>query len=440
MRSTAPAFDTIHETIAEVPVVDTHEHHEERSKTADIMVFIADGYFGHDLASAAGDAALATIVDGSRSLDERWPVFDAAYRAARHTGYGLMVRYGLERVFGDGWHADDPVTLENLNDWQHRIPDYSQAEVFEQEMKDAGVAARITDNWPSLSSLTDGSATWLPGQHPAISLPQFHTLRSHTQIAAIERAAGGTVTSLDEYVLLCADLFEKWKAQGAVCFKDQSAYQRSLAYSYPSKAEAETVFNRMLTNPRAAVEWGDDGHSLSDYLMHRFMQLARDMDLPVQLHTGHMAGNYNDVAKANAAKLRPLLETHKQVRFNLFHANWPYSGDVLFLVKNYPNVTLNFCWTHQVDPLYAKELLKQSVSAVPVSKIHGVGSDVNGGQPHLTFAHVRLAKQLIASALAELVEIDFITETDATQIAKLWLYTNAREFFALPIVDCCWNC
>jgi uncharacterized protein len=433
MRSTAATFSALRQEIDHIPVVDTHEHHVERTRTTDIMAFIAGGYFGHDLASAVGEQGLALMIDADRPLSERWPTFASAFGASRHTGYGRTVRYGLERVFGDDWSINQPLTLELLKRWQQRLPDYSQEEGFEEQMRDARVVARITDNWPSLASVAAGSASRLPGQHLAIGLPPFHTFRSRDHVTSLERAMGRSVTSLEEYVQVCAELFERWKEQGAVCLKDQAAYVRSVAYSLPTHAEAEAVFNQMLMNPRAGVEWTDAGNALSDYLMHRFMRLAREMNLPVQLHTGHMAGLYNDVAKANAAGLRSLLEIHKEVSFNLFHANWPYSGDILFLAKNYPNVTLNFCWTHQVDPLYAKSLMMQAVSALPTTKVHAVGSDVSGAEPHLTFAHVRLAKDVLASALSELVEMELLTSADAVETAKLWLYTNAREFFALPI-------
>ena len=38
-------------------------------------------------------------------------------------------------------------------------------------------------------------------------------------------------------------------------------------------------------------------------------------------------------ADANAAGLANVLMLHRDVRFDLFHANWPYSGEILFLAK-----------------------------------------------------------------------------------------------------------
>lgn len=92
------------------------------------------------------------------------------------------------------------------------------------------------------------------------------------------------------------------------------------------------------------------------------MRFAAELDMPVQLHTGHMAGVRNRVDKANARHLATVLELHRDVRFDLFHGNWPYMGDLLFLVKNYPNAYLNCCWLPLIDPIYAQELLVRSIT------------------------------------------------------------------------------
>lgn len=428
MILTGPTYEKLRAEIEEVPLVDCHEHHTERRQTSDILALISSGYFGHDLSSAAGGEAASRITNTDLSLEERWPDFERAYRASRHTGYGRGTRYGLEYVFGSA----EP-TLERLLDWQERIPDYSDPETFEKPLTDAGIRARVTDNWPPLARIVDGSYEALPGQHLAISLPQFHNITRREEIAKVERAIGSRITSLGEYVDACRHIFERWTKAGAVCFKDQSAYTRQIAYSLATRSQAEELFNAVLANPRGALGWGEAGHELSDYLMHEFMRAARAMELPVQLHTGHMAGNYNDVAKANAANLRTLLEVHADVRFDLFHANWPYDGDLLFLAKNYPNVRIDFCWAHQVDPIYSQRMLVQSIATVPYTKIHAFGSDVGGDLPHMTWAYARLSRDGVASALAELVDTGYLGMDDAREIALAWLYENPRTFFDLPI-------
>jgi hypothetical protein len=183
------------------------------------------------------------------------------------------------------------------------------------------------------------------------------------------------ITSLDEYLEAVYGVIQKCIEKGGIGFKDQSAYDRQISYDLVPKCEAEKLFNQVLSDPRSSLGWPEH-KPLSDFLFHQFMRFARDLDLPVQIHTGHMAGNYNQVAKTNAAYLTSVLELHKGVRFDLFHGNWPYLGDLLFLGKNYPNVALDLCWLHIIDPDYSVEL--ERASNLAAHKIHGLAAITDG--------------------------------------------------------------
>ena len=156
------------------------------------------------------------------------------------------------------------------------------------------------------------------------------------------------------------------------------------------------------------------------------------MDMLVQIHTGHMAGIRNDIAKTNAVGLTSVLELHRDVRFDLFHANWPYSGELLYLAKNYPNVTIDFCWANIIDPVYCQEMFKQALSSVPHGKIHGYGSDFLG-HPDRAWAHAGIARDNMAIALAEMVDMEYLGLDDAKEVARAWLFDNANAFFGLGL-------
>lgn len=426
MDSNATDYRDIRQAIAELEIVDCHEHILRRERTEDILVFLASFYMADDFRSAVGEVAAAEITDPSRPLDDRWPRFSQAWDATRFTGYGLGTRTAIERLFGT-----DEISLENLHEWQERMPDFSEPSAFDRWITDAKIVASVSDNWPDPGAIWNGTFTPLPWQRLAISLPGLHSLTRRKDIEPLEQACGRTVTSLGEYVKLCGDLFERWIAAGAVAMKDQSAYTRTIGFDMPSEAEAERVFNRILSDGRYAAEYDPEQNPLSDFLMHAFMRLARDLNLPVQLHTGHMAGQRNDVRKANAAGLRSLLETHRDVRFDLFHANWPFAGDILFLAKNYSNVSIDMCWAYAIDPVYSRDFLERAVMTVPYTKIHGFGSDLPGTLPHMVWAYSEVARDVIASALAGLVGDGHLSMTDAESVAAAWLHGNPTRFFGL---------
>jgi hypothetical protein len=51
-------------------------------------------------------------------------------------------------------------------------------------------------------------------------------------------------------------------------------------------------------------------------------------------------------------------------------------------------------------------------------------------------AHLRLARQVIASALADLVESGWLEEEEAVRLAADWLYNNPNRFYRLGLPPC----
>ena len=73
---------------------------------------------------------------------------------------------------------------------------------------------------------------------------------------------------------------------------------------------------------------------------------------------------------------------------------------------------------------------------MPHAKIHGYGSDLRGDSLISAWAHADLARDNIAIALANLVEMEYLGLDEAKEIAYAWLFGNANEFFRLRTVIC----
>src|SRR5450759_3852405 len=428
MKSLAKCYPDLLAYIDTIPLVDCHDHSSECGpKYTDPLQALIDHYFRSDLVSASSDDAVDLMEDTRRPLEERWPVFEKAWIRTRFTGYADVPRRVLRHFYGE-----NELTLDTLRRIQPRPLYLTDEVVFENILEQARIKVRIGDIWPDLRKLLDGTLKLTPRLKLAISLPGFHAVTSAEQVNTCGALFGRTITTLDDYLEGCRAIFEAYKKAGAVTFKDQSAYDRTLNFGNPTRAQAEEVVNWIMADPRRKAAYPDGIKPLDDYLFHAFMRMARDMDLPVQIHTGHMAGIRNDIVKTNAVLLTPVIELHRDVRFDLFHANWPYSGELLFLAKNYPNVAIDFCWANIVDPLYCQALFQQALSSVPHGKIHGYGSDFLGYADH-AWAHAQIARENIAIALAELVEKEFFGLDDAKEVAYAWLFGNPNAFFRLGL-------
>jgi uncharacterized protein len=432
----APLFDLMLKLVSDIPVIDCHEHltgPEARPPYKEPIASLIHGYVLSDLQSASfgiSTRQFARLQDPEVPTDEKWPLFDRLWRSIEFTAYARVTKLVLKQVYGQ-----EEMSRAALEKVAERLSDQDENAYF-HALDEAGIQLMLVDvlDWLPFEKFIEGSKTFPAKWRPLISLPGMHpTSLNFVTVQRYGRMVDRHITSLEEYLEVVFMIFQRCLELGAVGIKDQSAYSRVLSYDVATRAEAEKQFNLVLKDPRNTLGW-PESKALNDFLFHQFMRFARQLDLPVQLHTGHMAGQYNRVDKANAAHLASVLELHQQVRFDLFHGNWPYMGDYLYLGKNYPNTALDLCWLHIIDPAYAIELLVRGVQTVPHTKIHGFGGDY-GDVPEFIAAHLQIARQNIAAALAQLVEGRWIEEEDAYRLAVAWLYNNPNRFFKLNLAS-----
>jgi uncharacterized protein len=448
IRPTSPTFSRIQSTIAAIPVVDCHEHTLGADGTlgqryVEPIQALTFGYVNSDLwSSGAADSEVGLLADPLASTDAKWPLFQRLWSASEHTAYARATKLVLRRQYGV-----EKLTRAALDQVAERLPLWRAPGDGEALLRDAGIRAEICDGLfppprernrrtfdnPVLKAFLAGEQKQPALLRMTLNLPYLHELRQREYVDFVGGLVDASITSLDEYEEAIHEVIRRALARGIVALKDQSAYSRVIEYDLPPRADAERLFNRLLTDPRNQLAW-PDAKPLGDYLFHQLLRYARELDLPVQVHTGHMAGIRNRVDRSNARHLASVLELHSRVRFDLFHGNWPYMGDLLFLGKNYPNVRLNLCWLPLIDPLYAVELLRRAVMTMPHVKIMAFGGDY-WDAPEFTVAHLELAREVVAAALADLVEMGWLEEEEAFGVAADWLYNNPNAFYRLGLPE-----
>ncbi|MBN1349692.1 amidohydrolase family protein [candidate division KSB1 bacterium] len=413
--------------IEDISVIDCHDHTAGVAygrEWKEPIQSLIEGYFPADFISAGGEKVLEFLRDPEKPTAEKWPVFEKIWKRTEFTSYARVPKLILKRFYGE-----DKMTLEALLRIKDKLVKPKDETFYHDTLKTAGIRCRLVNIWIDLKKYIRGELTLPEIDRLLVPLPGFHAIRNFDAIHQITSILDRHVTSLDEYVDCCHTIFAKMKDRGTIGMKDQSAYTRSIRFEPTAKYEAEVLFNKIVHNPRNNLGY-PEAKPLDDYLFHCFMRSARDLDLPVQIHTGHMAGNYNDIVKTNAALFTPVLELHRDVKFDLFHGNWPYSGELLYLAKNFPNVHIDLCWVSFIDPVYSASLLSQSLVTVPHCKIHGFGADT-GDMPEYIVLHLEISRDVIAYALTDMIQKDWIDEEEAIRIAKDWLFNNPNEFFKL---------
>jgi len=419
-KSNTPSYAELREYLDRVPVIETHEHYARYAEAGDALDFLLGNYYMSDFMSAGGEEALPPGLTG----EERFERFLEFYKKSDKTAYARGMQEGLRQC----WGVEKLDTYQDYQAFAEKLKTRDES-IYPKTMDRLGIKAKVVDSF-SLVAYLDGSEQASKYARFAFPLPGFHNIHSKQDIPAalFSKYLDRPITSLDDYTEAFGKYLERCVDFGVVCLKDQSAYRRTLAYGNPSKAEAEKAFNDILFNPREV--YGDDRvRALDDWLFHYALRLAAKHGLPVQLHTGHMAGIRNEIAKTNAAHLIPTIELHKDVRFSLFHGNWPYMDEYLFMGKNYPNVWLDLCWVQSIDPAYCVELMKRAVMSVPHNKLFAFGGDTSAVE--WVAGYLTLARDNVACALAELTDSGWLNMGEAKQLAADWFFNNPNTFFKL---------
>ena len=87
----SPAFDRLLSHIADLPVIDCHEHMagaEHLMRFAEPIAALIAGYYASDLISAGLNARdLATLEDNAVATSDKWDLFQEYWARSEHTAY-----------------------------------------------------------------------------------------------------------------------------------------------------------------------------------------------------------------------------------------------------------------------------------------------------------------------------------------------------------------
>lgn len=441
LSSRSPSYSELRASLDAMPVIETHEHWTgicPANPSLDILAFLADcSYYQSDLGSASGDFGdsrprfgfaqsplIEFLADPSQSFDARYEAWRRYHERTRHTAYTHTVLAGLEACWGL-----KSVEKGELLALQERMRAERNQAYSDRMLARQGIQAMIVNAITPFADIVAGRTPYRKDfARFVMDLPQYHEMFGEASIRKphLEAALGRRIVTLDDY-LEAFELFLKQAiAFGIVGLKDQTAYRRCLDFNNPPRAAAEAVFNRIVSRPRDVFGTAEV-RELDDFLFNHFLRLAARYRLPVQIHTGHMAGMRNEILKVNPAHLTPMLELHSEVVFDLFHGGWPFMGEFLFLGKNYPNVNLDMCWANTIDPAYCIELFQRGLMTVPHSKLSGFGGDTHLFE--IQVGALSLARDNMAAALAGLIDAGWLDLDAAAAVARAWLFDNPRRLF-----------
>jgi predicted TIM-barrel fold metal-dependent hydrolase len=434
----------IQEAVEAIQLVDTHEHlfaEEERHRAAVDFGYLFPHYASSDLVSAGLAPAL---LEGIRwpslpammerwrrmrrarhvptpprtdmSVEERWEVLAPYWDCIRHTGYGQCLRIAMRDLFDVAdlnaqtvRPLSDAIAASRRPGWYHHV------------LKEkARIAISIQD---------DGRATVDKAFFvPSVRLEHFAVARTREDLAALEAECAVAIHSLEDLVRAMQTALDRYVMEGAVGVKIGLAYRRSIRFERGTRGVAERLFNRIASHLGEGPSW-EEARPLQDYMIHQVIRAAIDRDLPIQIHTGLQEGNENILTNSSPLLLVNLFIEYREARFDLFHGAYPYTGELLALAKNFPNVYLDLCWLHIISPSAGARVLHEAIETVPANKIFAFGGDFI--IPEGAYGHSVMARQVVSRVLTEKVADEYLGEEEALALARRILRDNPAALYRL---------
>lgn len=245
MLSKSASFKSIRKAIDEIPVIDCHDHtmgYRSAPEYKEPITSLIQGYVESDLMSAGAEPHMEMLRDQTISTEEKWPVFQKFWKATEYTSYARVTRLIMEKFYGES-----EMSLKALMRIGQRLLKLKDEKVYEKILDDAGIVCRLV-NSNFLKKYLEGKHKLSDRDRMLVPLPYFHHIGSYEAIQKIAGILGKKVTSLDEYVDLCGEIFSRMKKRGTIGMKDQSAYSRPIKFSHATREEAERVFNKIMEN------------------------------------------------------------------------------------------------------------------------------------------------------------------------------------------------
>ncbi len=420
-------YQQIRNYIDDLEILDTHEHIQNPGDSSDFYLFNKISYFPSDIASS-GAPGFDTMRETGFNSEIMWDKFGEYYNSSRATSYHeqfmntLRILYGYKKPYlvkEDVKPLYDKILYNNYRNYDNWFDEVYKKGKFRTMILDQYWDHFNTDIDAKYFKLVCNINTCVLLAGEAAEHKKIDSEKGLLKLLGREELPAETI---DDYLAIVDMVLDIFKRKGAVCLKNTLAYSRTLFFEDVEYDEAASLYSEK--RPLNDTE----RKKIEDFVFHHIVQQSVEMDLPIQIHTGYLAGNNSQLDNGQPMKLLNILLKYPRARFSLFHGGYPWTGDFAALGKNFTNVHLDLVWLPQLSKTEAISSLHEILDAVPYNKIMW-GGDVSWIDD--TIGSLELAKEVVATVLSERVDRGWMTMDVALDIARCIFSDNAVDFFRL---------
>jgi len=412
--------DRLKKEISEIRIIDTHEHletEEERlGQKVDLFHWFSH-YASCDLISAGMKPEdLNECRDTGKPLEERWKKFAPYWECVRTTGYGKALIFAAKELYGV-----NEISGKTFAQLSEKISAANKKGFYKWVLKEkAGIDISLRPEDMHYFGKLDRDFF-----APVVYTDGLIGIWNRESIDAISKAFKKEIASVDDLSGTIDAAIDTAVRDGACAAKCGLAYARILKFEDTDKSVAGIVLDRILKKEAT------DPKPLQDFLMHRMLEKLEKKGLPLQVHTGIQEGNGNYLTNSNPVHLLNLFFRYPCLKFDIFHAGYPYSSELAVMAKNFPNVYADMCWMYVISPTASKKILHDWLDTIPNNKIFGFGGDYIFAEG--AYAHSRIAREIIFQVIQEKYKRGWFDEEECLMLARKLLSDNALDFFKIQL-------
>lgn len=419
----------IFEEISQFEIFDTHEHimYEEERVNTDIDFFLFfTKYASTDLVNAGLDEkSIEYLLDVKADFNKRWKIFYPAWENMKNTSYAKVVKIILRDLFDIS-----EVNIENALHVSNILKENNKPGIYDYIIKKKCNIAKILNDVYDTDSIkikeTKENEIFLP----VLRLDRLFELNAISKLDEIQNRYNVSIFSFKDFLTLIDKIFDSFSGN-IFAFKIGAAYSRPIYFENSSFYEAERDFNKVLSLNNH--DHHKDGIPLQqikafqDFVYHYCIEKSYDLGIPVQIHTGLLEGNYNNLNNSNPLLITNLLLKYKKINFDVFHMGYPYFHEIIAMAKMYPNMFVDMCWVSEISNKLYEESLDYIIDLIPSNKIMGFGGDYFFAEG--IYGAQKMARMIISKVLAKRVERGDFTHKEAVDYSKKILFENPNKLY-----------
>ncbi|MFS0911083.1 amidohydrolase family protein [Microbacterium sp. 179-I 3D2 NHS] len=233
-----------------------------------------------------------------------------------------------------------------------------------------------------------------------------------------------------DYVRFVRESIGRRQSDGFVGLKIASAYVRSLDFQPVAQSDAAAIYSSFANGTEVTEE---AYKVLADYLLFEIAQIALDLELPIQVHTGvgHSEPGLR-VADADPLLLQNFLD---QPRFNrlkviLIHGGFPFTDHLTALAFGHGNVYLDMSLMPQMHGALLGRVLEDWLTYLPGNRVM-FGTDTGNAEHHVSSSN--RGRRALDRVLQEGVRDASWSAKQAAWLAGRVMHQNLADVYGVSL-------